>query len=178
MKSSYSFSHIVLFVTATSLLTARSTYAQDSINTKHSIKERLTVPFGKIVSMNIEIVDGDKLGDKVHQSSFLIKVNSVENLPLSKPFIFEFKHETGHFPSDEFELYKHLYGKKTGEISSKTSKEIKKHYVGKEFTIMGYESGEFTGIPDNYFKYQPVRQDRGFFFNNYIIIVADLTKSN
>jgi hypothetical protein len=67
------------------------------------------------------------------------------------------------FGADEFGLYKHLYGKETGTISPEQSKEMKKKYVGREFNIMAYETGGFTGVPAGYFKYQPIRQDRGFF---------------
>jgi hypothetical protein len=178
MKTRYFLMHLFVFGMAFIFFRVNTTFAQDSIASKQSFREKLAVPFGKIVPMNIEIVDGDKLDDKGYQSSFLIKVKSVENKSLGKPIIFEFKDETGNFPGDEFELYKYLYGKETGTISSKISSEIKKNYVGKEFNIMAYESGGFTGIPDDYFKYQPVRQDRMFHFSNYIIVVRDLTKRN
>jgi hypothetical protein len=153
-----------------------SACGQDTLRTKQVIKEWLTVPFGTIAKMNIEIVDGNELNDKGHQGSFLFKVNSVDSIPLSKPILIEFKDETGHFPSDEFELYKHLYGKKTGTISPEESELMKKKYVGKQFNIVAYEAGEFTGIPGDYFKYQPIRQDYGFYFRHYIIVVSNLTK--
>jgi hypothetical protein len=40
---------------------------------------------------------------------------------------------------------------------------------------MAYESGNFTGVPNSYFDYQPVRQDQGFHFRHYLIVVSNLT---
>ena len=126
--------------------------------------------------MNIEIIDGDKLDDKGYEGSFLFKIKSVDSIKLSKPIIIELKDETGKFPTDVFQLYKYLYGRETGAPTSDTTEKMKKEYVGKTFKVVAYETGEFSGVPDNYFKYQPVRQDRGFYFRHYIIVVADLTK--
>src|SRR5690349_20038962 len=122
MKSRYFFTPIILFLVTTSFLKVTATFAQDATNSGQSFREKLNVPFGKIVRMGIEIVDGDKLDDKGYESSFLLKVKSVENAPLGKPLIFEFEDETGNFPVADFELYEHLYGKKTGEISFKISR--------------------------------------------------------
>lgn len=88
----------------------------------------------------------------------------------------EFKDETDKFPRDVIELSKYLYGDDRGRSSFDADIEMKKNYVGRQFDIMAYESGEFTGVPDGYFKYQPVRQDVGFGFKNYLIVIADLTK--
>ena len=141
------------------------------------VKNLLPIPFGTITKLTIQIVDGDQLGDKGYQSAYLFKIKTVDSVKLSKPVLIEFKDETGKFPADEFQLYKYVYGRETGSLTSDTIKMIKKEYVGKSFTITAYETGEFTGIPDNYFNYQPVRQDRSFYFRHYIIVVADLSNN-
>lgn len=176
MNSKLSLKYIFLIVAIIASFTAKTALGQDTIRPNQAIKERLIVPFGTLVKMKAEIVDGAELNDKAHQASFLFSIKSVDSILLPKPILIEFKDETGNFPVDDFELYKYLYGKKTGTISSKESEKMKKKYAGKEFNIVGYETGEFTGIPDGYFKYQPVRQDYGFHFRHYIIVVADLTK--
>ena len=168
----YSFILIIYFA----CFSSKMSFGQDTIRPKQVVKEKLTVPFGTLVKMNVEIVDGEELNDKGHQGSFLFRVKSVDSVILSKPIMFEFKDETGKFPNDEFELYKYLYGKKIGAISSDQIENMKKKYVGKEFNIVAFETGEFIGIPNGYFKYQEVRQDYGFHFRHYIIVVADLTK--
>ncbi|HMC98693.1 MAG TPA: hypothetical protein VKH37_01020 [Ferruginibacter sp.] len=150
--------------------------AQDTTRTILKVKEWLPVPFGTIVKMTVEIVNGEKLNDKYHQSDFLFKVKTVDSVLLTKEVVIDFKDETSKFPGDEFALYKYLYGKDTGVITSPASKQMKKKYVGQEFTIMAYETGEFSGVPNGYFKYQPVRQDFGFHFRHYLIVVSNLPK--
>ena len=175
MKSKYFAKYSFFFVFAFGA--TMSAFGQDTTRPKEMIEEKLAIPFGTIRKMNIVIVDGDQLRDKAHQGSFLFSVKSVDSTTFLNPVTIEFKDETGKFPRDEFELYKYLHGKKATTLSAKQSEEMKKKYVGKEFTVAAYETGEFTGLPENYFKYQPVRQDYGFHFRHYIIVVADLTPS-
>ena len=87
-----------------------------------------------------------------------------------------FVDETGEFANDNFELYKLTYGKNASSISGKQINKMKEKYVGKKFVLMAYETGQFTGMPKNYFKYRPIRADRNFHFKNYLIVVANLTK--
>jgi hypothetical protein len=176
MNSKHFLKHIFFTVTIIAGFTAKTTFGQDTVKPRQVIKEWLTVPFGTLVKMKVEIIDGEELNDKYHQSSFLFRIKSVDSILLPKSIIIDFKDETGKFPTDEFELYKYLYGKEIGKISPSGSKKMKKKYVGQEFTIVAYEAGEFGGVPDGYFRYQPVRQDFGFYFRHYIIVVADLTK--
>jgi hypothetical protein len=173
MNSKYFEKYSFLFVFAS--VTAMSAVGQDTTRPKQLIEEKLAVPFGTIRKMTIVIVDGDQLHDKGHQGSFLFRVKSVDSTTFLNPVTIEFKDETGKFPRDEFELYKYLYGKNAKTLSAKQSEGMKKKYVGKEFTVAAYETGEFTGLPENYFKYQPVRPGYGFHFRHYIIVVADLT---
>ena len=65
----------------------------------------------------------------------------------------EFKDETDdYFPTQDFELYKYFYGIDTGVLSDQDVKKIKRKYVGQEFTVVGYESGEFFGSPVGLYK--------------------------
>ena len=41
---------------------------------------------------------------------------------------------------------------------------------------MAYEAGQFTGVPKDYFKYRPFSEDVGFYFEHYLVIVANLKK--
>lgn len=147
-----------LFLMTSICLFTKTSFCQDSDAPKYIVQEKLGHPFGTFLKMKVEIFDGNKLNDKYHQSSFLFRIKSVDSIVLSKVVIMEFKDETGKFSS---------------EYNGKLKK-----YVGKEFIIVAYETGEFTGIPNGYFKYQPVRQDFGFHFKNYLIVVADITNVN
>jgi hypothetical protein len=90
----------------------------------------------------------------------------------------EFRDETDKFPNETFGLYKYLYGKKTGSLSSGMIEKMKKKYVGREFSIVAYETGGFTGFPVGYFEYQPLAQGTGFYFKNYLVIIASLTSTD
>jgi hypothetical protein len=147
-----------LFLTISIFLFTKTSFSQDSDVSKYDVKEKLGYPFGTLLKMKVEIFDGNNLNDKYHQSSFLFRIKSIDSIALPETVIMEFKDETGKFSSD--------YNEKL------------KKYVGKEFTIVAYETGEFSGIPKGYFKYQPVRQDFGFHFKNYLIVVADMTNAN
>ncbi|MFD2920872.1 hypothetical protein ACFS6H_14205 [Terrimonas rubra] len=159
------------------IFAAQLVSAQDTAALRTSIKEQLTVPFGTLVKMEVEVVDGDDLRKKELQGVFLFKIKAVDSVVLHEPVIMIFKDETDRFPDDGFSLYRHLYGKKRNKLTTAENDEMKRKYVGKSFTIMGYESGAFTGIPDDYFKYQPVRQDNNFYFRHYLVVVADLSKT-
>lgn len=137
-----------------------------------SIKEKLNVPFGTIVKMKVEIVDGDELRMKGYTGLFLFRVLSVSDKKLTKAAIIEFTDETGKFPNEMFGLYKYLYGKATGSLSSKEEEIMKKKYVGKVFEIIGYETGGFIGEPVDYYKYQETKQNWSFHFRNYLIVIG------
>lgn len=140
------------------------------------VSSTLDYPFGTLLTMEVLIVDGDEIQLKQYQGVYLLKIISIENKKVDNPIILTFRDETGKFPNDLFKLYKYLYGNDIGSITSKIQKEMKKRCVGKMFKVIAYETGEFIGIPDGYFQYQPIRQDTGFHFDNYLIIVADLTE--
>src|SRR2546425_536108 len=74
---------------------------------KYSIRERLNHPFGTILKLKVEIIDGEELNDKYHESDFLFRVKSIDSVPVSKKIIMEFRDETGKFPNGDFELYKY-----------------------------------------------------------------------
>lgn len=142
----------------------------------YTIKEKLGHPFGTILKMNVEIIDGESLNDKVHRSDFLFKIKSVDGKRIHENYILEFSDETGHFPNNDFKLYKYLYGKETGSLSGAEIDKMKKQYAGRTFDILAYETGEFTGIPRGNYDCEIPRQGTGFYFKNYVIAVCDLSK--
>ena len=141
-----------------------------------TITIKLNVPFGTISKLDVEIYDGDKLQMKEYQGVFLFRINSINDRPQNDTLLMTFVDETGQFANDDFELYKLTYGKSATSISSKQIDKMKEKYVGKKFILMAYETGQFTGIPKDYFKYRPIRADRNFHFQNYLIVVSNLTK--
>jgi hypothetical protein len=114
-----------------------------------AIKPQLGIPFGTIAKLEVQFFSGDDLHMKYYTGMTLLKINTVNGKVLKDTVILDYTDET---------------------------KSLKKADAGEKLTLMAYETGNFTGIPDNYFKYQPVRQDVGFGFRHYLIVVSNLTK--
>ena len=152
--------------------------------TINSIKEKLNVPFGTLVKLKIEIIDGKSLKLKEHQSGYLMKVLETNDAKLEKPFIIDFEDQTGEFPKNDFALYEFLYGKKVEDgLSSDKIEEMNKVYIGKVYYVLAYESGCFGGIPnvgkyvhENSNAFRLARQDTSFFFKNHIVIDTKISE--
>lgn len=148
----------------------------DSSNT--NISAKLAIPFGTIAKLEVEIYDGDSLQRKEYQGRYLLKINSVNDKKLVDTLLMAFDDETEELANDNFSLYKLVYRKKANTISSIQIHKMKKTYVGRKLTVMAYETGQFTGMPKEYFKYRPIRADRDFHFENYLMIVSIVKKSS
>ena len=143
---------------------------------KYELIPRLNHPFGTILKLRVEIIDGDSLRMKEHQSSFLIRVKEIENKTVPGTLIIGYEDRTIYFPKNIFELYEHIYKRKAKEVDLDTTLILKKQYIGREFNIAAYESGFFWGVPDGYTKHQSIRQEPSFHFKSYLVVVADLNK--
>ena len=141
-----------------------------------TVTSKLNIPFGTIVKLEVETYDGDRLQMKEYQQAYLLKINFVNDRRQIDTLLMTFEDETEEFPNDNIKLYKLIYGKITNSISAKQIDKMKKNYVGKKFTLMAYETGHFTGIPKDYFKYRPITAGKSFYFQNYLVIVSNLTK--
>ena len=111
-----------------------------------------------MLKLKVEVIDGNNLTDKYFERKFFFRVKSIDNATIHKNLIIEFRDETGKFPADDFELYKYLYGKEIGQISSNESTKMKKQYIGREFYIVAYEDGEFTGFIEGNIEHRPLRR--------------------
>lgn len=165
------------FVYLLALFLCFSPLAFSQQKTKYTVKERLNEPFGTVVKLNIEIVDGDSLQRKEFGGIYLLKILKINGQTLKIPITIEFEDRTGDFPSENFSLFEHIFGRSVnGSISSKVIDKMKVRYVGKRYNIEGYESGEFTGNPDYSQSEMPqiLEQNVSFHFKNYIVIVHNL----
>lgn len=167
---------ILLGLTIAGCCPATSTSKPDADHSSLSIKEDLKHHFGTLLKIEVEIFDGDLTQRKEYEGIYLFKIKTVDNKQTTDTILMRFRDETGKFPTDAFELYKYLYGKNAGSISSEQADKMKREYVGKVFSIVAYESGEFTGMPEGYSEYQGEKADMDFHFQNYLVVVADLTK--
>jgi hypothetical protein len=121
---------------------------QPGNTTDFVITPQLGLQFGTIAKLEVQVIDGNTLPRRAYMGEYLLKVNSVNGVAKKDTVILLFSDET---------------------------QSLKKAYAGEKLTLMAYETGNFTGIPDSYFKYQPIRQDVGFGFRHYLIVVSNLT---
>jgi len=165
---------LILCITAAckNSVEVKVTPTADSL-TKPEIKPALGHPFGTLLTLTVQVVDGDSLDSKGLTGSFAFLVRNINNKSVTDSIILKFKDETGKFPNDIIGLSTLIYGDNSGYSSAAADSTMKQQYAGKSFTVVAYESGEFTGIPDGYFDYQEVRQDVGFGFSHYLVVIAD-----
>ena len=158
-----------------------NTWADDS--SKIIILPKLGIPFGTMSRLEVEVYDGDNLHWKEYVGTYLLKINSLNDKKINDTLLLRFTDETETFASDDFSLYQLIYKKKVGSLSSGQLKKMKKRYVGKKFTVMAYETGQFKGTPDKYFDYTPYIPGiphffatLPFHFQHSLVIVSNLTK--
>ena len=156
-------------------VTIKANSQNHSDTTKTVITPKLGIQFGTIAKLEVQVIDGDTLKLKEYLGTFLLKIYSVNDKTLNAPVLMTFSDETESLASDDFQLYKLKTGKAAKSLSSSQIDTIKKKYAGQKLTLMAYETGHFTGIPASYFNYQPIRQDNGFHFRQYLIVVSNLT---
>ena len=165
----------VISVLVTVLLIACSQTGNKSAAVQQQLaKGRLNYPFGTILKLDVEIVDGDDLQLKESSGKYLLNVLRIEDSVINDTLIIPFEDETGLFPKDDFELYEHLNDKTTGSLSPDEITKMEQHYAGKRFRIAAYESGKFTGLPDGYNEYLDERAGKSFHFQNYLIVIGKL----
>jgi len=152
-------------------------------SSKMIILPKLGIPLGTMSKLEVEVYDGDNLHRKEYEGTYLLKVNSLDNKKINDTLLLRFTDETETLASDDFSLYQLIYQKKVGSLSSLQLEKMKKRYVGKKFTVMAYETGQFKGTPDKYFDYKPVIQGiphvfatLPFHFQHSLVIVSNLTK--
>ena len=153
--------------------------AQDTLRFNRSRTEILNKPFGTLLNINAEIIDGDKVNNKFYRGSYVLKIKSIDSILLPIPILMEFRDGSLEFtfPTDDFELYNYLYDADTGHLNSNTIEKIEKKYIGRKFDLVGYESGEYSGTPIGVSHYQ-APGSTPFNFRSYFIIISELSNSN
>jgi hypothetical protein len=154
----------------------RGGYTLPRDSSTQSITAMLNIPFGTIAKLEVEIFDGNSLHMKATQSIYLLKVNSVNNRIIGDTLLLSFTDETQSLANDDFSLAKLIYGKPLNSLTDIQYSKMTKKYVGKKITMMAYETGGFTGIPDKYFDYRPAKADLSFHFRHYLVVVSVIKK--
>jgi hypothetical protein len=153
---------------------AQSTPGSKDDTSKVCITTKLNVPFGTIASLEVEVYDGDLLQMKAYAGTYLLKIRSVNGKRMDDNLLLTFVDETETLANDNLTLYEETYSKTAKSLTMEQIDAMKEKYVGKKLTVMAYETGHFTGLPEDYFKYKPIRADSGFQFEHYLVVVSNL----
>lgn len=135
-------------------------------------------PLGKVVEIEVTIIDGDELRSKEYQGRYLLRVDRVTGKKLANPPIMKFHEEflsKVKLPSDSFELYEQRTGRKAESLSGEETRELQKGFINSTRKFLAYESGGFRGIPANLPNDYPIWADVRFSFYTYLVLVQDIT---
>ncbi|MFO1044723.1 MAG: hypothetical protein U0941_23365 [Planctomycetaceae bacterium] len=124
------------------------------------------MPLGKCVTIRASIVKGVAKGSS---GSYLLNVTQVDERVL--PSLVECEFHIHQFATkdvaiakDSFGLHKLLTGKDTGKLMGDEIASLEKGYIGKEVTLVAYETGRFLGTPSGYPRIIPLWQEPRFQF--------------
>lgn len=136
---------------------------------------RLGVPLGTSVEIVAEIVDGDTIGNKASQGTYLLRVTEIDGKPPSKPVVMSFSVRNSfsvRLANDDFDLCKLKTGQTTGSLNSDQIAVLKKDYVGSSVKLGVYERGGYSGIPDSLPDGTLEWQDHGFGFSTWLEVLV------
>lgn len=147
-----------------------------AFHTNQTPKATLDYPYGTMVELKVQIIDGEGLQIHKYQGKYLLKLLEVNNKKVQKNLIFEFENKALDFdlPRNNFELYEFLFGEETGRISHDQILEMKKKYVGKIYKIAAFESAKSFGKPYDSYKYSLFPTQYNFHFINYLVVISNL----
>ena len=149
------------------------TISLKDLQTKQVIGD-LGLPLGTATRVNATIVDGSTLGLKRLQSTYLLKISKIGDKPLASPVLMEFRsHRSSEpLPGNFLELKKSKISQRKG-----SSKNLEKGYIGKEVHLLVYETGSYSGIPNELPDNFELWQDTGFEFRTSLSILKILDNS-
>ncbi|MDX2109176.1 MAG: hypothetical protein SFY80_02940 [Verrucomicrobiota bacterium] len=124
-----------------------TTVTVDSLNIRGAVIGMLGEPLGKVVTIDGEIIDGRTLRNKSYDGVKLLQVSEVNGQKLDKSRCIQFIWFT-----------------------TANSKKIKGRVK-----LIGYETGEYTGVPHEAFKYVDLVAAEGFQFVSTFIILKSLS---
>lgn len=114
-----------------------------NLNSPKGIIGQLAVPLGTVVEIEAEIADNKQPRLKSLEDALLLKVKTVQGKKLSEECMIEAR----WFPV---------------VTSSKLAGKVR---------LIGYETGEFTGVPGEAFSYMLPVSSESFHFANYFLII-------
>lgn len=141
------------------------------------VEGRLGVPLGNVVEIKGTIVSGRATRRKALSSLYLLDVTEIEGKKLDNAIRLKFSVPpiaNAKIASTHFGLYELKNGERPKILSSDKLAELEKGYVGSEFKLAVYESGGFSGIPNNLPEDFPAWQGTNFHFSTQMIVLKQL----
>jgi hypothetical protein len=147
----------------------------DDLN-KCQVIGKLDLPLGTVTEIEATIIAGDQLNQKRYAGEYLLHVTSVAGHLLKESRFLEFsvpQFISAKLAHDPFDLYEMTTGKKISQLDSAQIAKIDEGYVGKHVRLDVYETGIFSGIPDNLPKDVHAWADHGFGFTSNLVVLAE-----
>lgn len=137
----------------------------------------LGVELGTCVDLRATIVAGNA-GDirhKSHAGRYFLNVTHVDGSPLAKPvqMAFEVDAQSSNvkLANDSYSLVKLLTGEDASKVGFSKIPILEKAYVGKQVSLVAYETGSFEGMPRNMPESTPLWQGLGFYFRTHLQVM-------
>jgi hypothetical protein len=123
----------------------RGTVKIDDLNVRGAVIGLLAVPLGKVVTIDGEVVDGATLRMKAFDGVLLLQVSTVDGQKLPEPCAIRF-----------------------GWFATADAKKLKGRVK-----LVGYETGQFTGVPGDAFQHiAPVASQKFHFESSFVVLKA------
>jgi hypothetical protein len=124
------------------------------LNRSIKLTGALNIPLGTIVKLKCKIVDGDKTEIKQNMGLWLMKILEVDGIQINDNIVLDFNHLTDDFTNDKSDEEKNT--------------KIKENKV---LELTAYETGKFTGLPDDYMNYTEIMASTDFYFKTSLVII-------
>lgn len=151
-----------------------------------NIVGRIGVHLGKAVVVDVVVAADDRSGTKASEGRYFLQVRNVDGVPLKSRVFMPFEVRGGNLdgddpfggggfsiPTNSFELYRQKNGRNAKELSSNEIRELEKGFIGRNYKLLAYETGMFSGVPKGLPKNYPVWQGRGFSFSTHLVVLGE-----
>ena len=137
----------------------------------------LGIPLGSPAAIKAVIVDGATLKDKIHSESYLLEVIEVNGSNMEKRPVLEFslRHSLDvDLAANNAQLINKFGGEGNNGRGEDIVPSLKTNYVGKEVNLLVYETGKFSGVPNDLPDNAPLWQDEGFGFRSTLEVLLQV----
>jgi hypothetical protein len=138
---------------------------------------RMGIKLGVVVKVKGVVISGDELRYKAASGRYFFRVTEIEGKTLGTPVVMAFSKEmwdSAPMADNAHNLYWVKKGKAPDAgVSSKEREELQAGYLGKEFQLIVYETGKFSGVVENPYG-EPIEvAHSGFGFESYMVVMGE-----